>query len=395
MRAKYEFKRRLEELSTKSGKGTELISVYIPPDKKISDVTSQLKDERGQASNIKSKSTRTNVQAALDSITSRLKQMKSPPERGIVIFCGAIDVGGDRTEMETMMIEPLETITSYKYHCNSTFLLEPLEEMLKEKKTFGLLVLDKREATIGLLIGKRIEMKKHVTSSVPGKQRKGGQSARRFERLREIAIEDFYKRVGKHTNDILLSLSDLQGILIGGSGPTKDEFMKGNHLHYELQKKILGGFNVAYTNEFGLGELVDAAQDKLSELDLMREKRLMSRFMRELVNNSTAYGEEMIREKIMEGAVDVLLISEDLRREKLRVTCENCGYTKEMRSTEEKYRCPECGSNLKIIEKKDVILELSGMAEEAGADVQFISADFEEGSQLKNAFDGMAAILRY
>ena len=61
---KYEFKRLLEDLRSKSGRGTELISLYIPPDKQISDVTAQLRDEHGQASNIKSKLTRTNVQSA-------------------------------------------------------------------------------------------------------------------------------------------------------------------------------------------------------------------------------------------------------------------------------------------------------------------------------------------
>ena len=70
---RYEFKRVIENLEGKKGQATELITIYIPPDKQISDVTSQLRDEYGQASNIKSKSTRTNVQSALSSIMSRLK----------------------------------------------------------------------------------------------------------------------------------------------------------------------------------------------------------------------------------------------------------------------------------------------------------------------------------
>jgi hypothetical protein len=61
---KYEFKRLIEDLKTKTGRGTELISLYIPPDKQISDVNAQLRDEHGQAANIKSKITRTNVQSA-------------------------------------------------------------------------------------------------------------------------------------------------------------------------------------------------------------------------------------------------------------------------------------------------------------------------------------------
>ncbi|MHC1595709.1 MAG: peptide chain release factor aRF-1, partial [Candidatus Syntropharchaeales archaeon] len=193
---RYEFKKKLEELREKSGRGTELVTVYIPPEKQISDVTSQLRDEHGQASNIKSKSTRTNVQSALDSILSRLRYIKRPPENGIAIFCGAIDIGGDKTNLDTTIIIPPEPIRSYRYHCDSSFLLEPLEEILEDKKTYGLIVLDKREATIGVLKGKTISALKHTTSTVPGKTRRGGQSAQRFSRLREIAIHEFYTRIG-------------------------------------------------------------------------------------------------------------------------------------------------------------------------------------------------------
>lgn len=236
---KYEFKRKLEQLKSKKGRGTELVSLYIPPDKQISDVVSQLKVEHGQASNIKSKVTRSNVQGALDSLLSRLKYLEEVPENGIIYFTGAVDVGANKTSMETTIIEPPQPIITYRYHCDSRFYLEPLESMLKETKTYGLLVLDRREATIGLLVGKRIESYRHLTSTVPGKQRKGGQSAQRFQQLRLIAIHDFYKKVGEAANEVFMSvdMNDLAGVLIGGPSPTKEEFDSGEYLHHELEKK--------------------------------------------------------------------------------------------------------------------------------------------------------------
>ena len=36
----YEFKKILKELKEKKGKGTELVSMYVPPDKQLSDITS-------------------------------------------------------------------------------------------------------------------------------------------------------------------------------------------------------------------------------------------------------------------------------------------------------------------------------------------------------------------
>jgi len=154
------------------------------------------------------------------------------------------------------------------------FIFEPLEDMLKDKNTYGLLVLDRREATVGLLIGNRIQAFRNLTSTVPGKQRKGGQSAHRFQQLRLIAIHEFYKRIGDAASEIFMGVDhkDLKGVLIGGPSPTKEEFYAGEFLHHELLKKILGLFDTAYTDESGLSELVNAAGDKLQDIELMGQK---------------------------------------------------------------------------------------------------------------------------
>ena len=403
--SKYEFKKTLEELRTKKGRGTELISLYIPPTKQISDVTSQLRTEHGQASNIKSKVTRDNVQGALESLLSRLRYVEVP-ENGIVFFTGAVDIGANKTNMETRIVEPPQPIVTYRYHCDSAFFLEPLEEMLKDAKTYGLLVLDRREATVGLLVGKRIEAHRNLTSTVPGKQRKGGQSAHRFQQLRLIAIHEFYKRIGDAASDVFLTVDhkDFEGVLIGGPSPTKEEFESGEFLHHEIQKKVLGLFDVAYTDESGLSELVNSASERLSDLDLMVEKKLMQRFFTELVSDSgkAAYGEAQVRENLNIGAVEVLMISEALRAERLTLKCPNGDYenaiTRNFKPGEEdtsSIPCPVCGTNVEVLEKVDIVDELSELADQMATQVEFISTDFDEGSQLLNAFGGIVAILRF
>ena len=105
--------------------------------------------------------------------------------------------------------------------------------MLGEKEVYGLIVIDRREAYIGFLRGNRIEPVSGVTSMVPGKQRKGGQSSVRFQRLRLIAINEFYKKVGERASDIFLAEKDFferfKGVLIGGPTPTKEEFEAGGY----------------------------------------------------------------------------------------------------------------------------------------------------------------------
>ena len=381
-----------------------MIPCIVPPDKQISDVTSQLREEYGQASNIKSRVTRLSVQGSLESAMSRLKLIPKPPENGVVLFIGSVDIGANRTELFSAALEPPDPIVTYRYHCDSSFYLEPLEEMLADKRTFGLIVLDRREAAIGLLKGKYIESLKTLTSTVPGKQRKGGQSSHRFQQLRLIAIHDFYKRIGESANDAFLPIDpkDLEGILIGGPSPTNEEFWEGGFLHHELQRKVLAALDVSYTDESGLYELVDTAQEQLADLEVTQDKEIMRRFMKELVSDKglAAYGEKEVRHNLELGAVDVLLLSEDLRKTRAKIVCTNrsCDYTDSQTrsgSSEPVGTCLKCSSPLTIEEEVDIVSDLSKLAELSGAEVKIISTEFEEGAQLFRAFGGIAAILRY
>ena len=409
-RKRYDFKKTLEKLQSQQGDGTELITLYIPPDKQIFDVTNQLKDEFGQCANIKSKQTRTNVQSAISSILSRLKYYKRPPEKGLAVFCGTVKLYGDRTDLQCTIIEPPEPLNLYMYRCSSNFELDPLKQMLEEKYVYGLLVLDRREAYWGFLRGNRIEPIGGATSTVPGKMRKGGQSAARFGRLREIAINEFYTKVGERSSAIFLAEKNFferfKGVLIGGPSPTKEEFEAGNFLHHEVQKKIIGLFDVAYTNEDGLAELVDAAKDALKGMGVVKEKEFMQRFLKELVKDAglAAYGEESIRKNLEIGAVDILLLSANLRKSRLRVKCQSCDYTHERTINVEPGKtirdidlgsCPKCTAPIILEEEIDIIDELAKLADASSAKVEIISDDFEEGSILFTAFGGIAAILRY
>jgi peptide chain release factor subunit 1 len=409
-RKRYDFKKTLEKLQSQQGDGTELITLYIPPDKQIFDVTNQLKDEFGQCANIKSKQTRTNVQSAISSILSRLKYYKRPPAKGLAVFCGTVKLYGDRTDLQCTIIEPPEPLNLYMYRCSSNFELDPLKQMLEEKYVYGLLVLDRREAYWGFLRGNRIEPIGGATSTVPGKMRKGGQSAARFGRLREIAINEFYTKVGERSSAIFLAEKDFferfKGVLIGGPSPTKEEFEAGSFLHHEIQKKIIGLFDVAYTNEDGLAELVDAAKDALKGMGVVKEKEFMQRFLKELVKDAglAAYGEESIRKNLEIGAIDTLLLSANLRKSRLRVKCQSCDYTHEQTINVEPGKtvrdidfgsCPKCTAPIIFEEETDIIDELAKLADASSAKVEIISDDFEEGSILFTAFGGIAAILRY
>lgn len=397
---RYDFKRALEEIREIHGRGTELVSVYVPPDKLISDVANYLRNEYSQSQNIKSKRTNKAVTGAIESILARLKYFKTPPENGVIFFVGEAPTAGDQTKQVQYVLEPPEPITSFLYRCDSEFYTEKLWDMLDEKQTYGLLVIDRSESTIGLLKGKRVMTVKNIQSLVPSKHGRGGQSALRFERLIEIAAHEFYKKTADVANEAFLAQPDLKGVLIGGPGPTKEFFVKEEYLHHELRKKIIDTFDTGYTDEYGLKELVEKAKDSLIDLDLMREKALMQRLLEEIRKSDgglASYGEDQVRHALEMGAVDTLLLSEGLRKKRVAISCPKCGWSGWLTvDREEDARCPKCPQVDPVVENVvDLVDNFYEAASKVGTKVELLSVDSEEGEMLMKAFGGIAAILRY
>lgn len=176
-------KKLIKELEKIKGRHTELVSVYIPAGYNLFDVINQLAEERSTAENIKSKSTRKNVVAALEKIIQHLRLFKQTPPNGLVVFAGNVSPVEGKEDIKLWSIEPPEKLETKIYWCDQVFVLDPLREMVKEKDVYGLIVLDAKEATVGLLKGKKIVVKKRLESTVPSKTVKGGMCLHRSSQI--------------------------------------------------------------------------------------------------------------------------------------------------------------------------------------------------------------------
>ncbi len=407
--ARFKFRRTLEQLARKEGRGTELISLYVPPDRRVYEVLSQLREEAGTAENIKSRSTRQNVQDAIERVSQRLRLFKEPPPTGLVMFAGAIPQNGFGSEkMEIYTLIPPEPITVGFYRCDARFHVEPLLQLVVEKDTYGILVIDGTEAVVATLKGRRVDIVDTFTSGIPGKSRAGGQSARRFERIREQVTNDYYKRVGEHFNEIMAKAPDLKGIIIGGPGPTKYVWAEGDHINYMLKKKVLSIIDTSYTSEAGVEEVVEKSNEILKGVRYNEEKQLVQKFLYELGHETgkSAFGEKDVQRFLENGVVESLLISERLEGVRLVLKCKNCGNNEEFRGS--KYEadatktqlttqpCKKCGkTNMEPEQENDIIDNFLELAEKAGTTVEVISEETEEGRMLRDSFGKVAAVLRY
>ena len=356
--SKQELKELIEELEKHRGRQTELISVYVPAGYDANTVQKQLEAEKSTAKNIKSTATRKNVSDALDKLVRHLKGIKKTPVNGLALFCGNVSKSEGQSDLQLWEIEPPMPLKNRLYRCDKEFVLDSLHTMLEVDKIFALLVMDRKEATIGLLEGKRIELLHKLTSGIPGKVRAGGQSAQRFHRITEGLTKEFYKRISDQMKKIFFDVKKLKGILIGGPIPTKDEFIDGEYLVTQLREKIIGKIDLGDSSESGLKELVERSQDILAEQDIIKEKNYLKLLFETLGKKPdlALLKEEDNRTALERGAVDKLYLSIKLSR--------------------------------------SLIKDLTILANNIGSEVIMVSMDTEEGDQFFN-MGGIGSILRF
>jgi len=355
---KLKLKHFIKELEQYRGRHTELVSVYIPAGYDMNKIINHLQQEQGTASNIKSASTRKNVIDALERMIQHLKLFKRTPEHGLAVFSGNVAEREGQQDFKVWSVEPPIPLNQRLYRCDKEFVLEPLREMVEHEDVYGMVVMDRRDATMALLKGKSIVPLQKTHSEVPGKIRAGGQSAPRFARLREGAIKDHYKKVAEYMKNQFLFLKDLKGILLGGPSTTTTDFINKGYLTADVKKKIIAVKDLSYTGEFGLQELLEKSQDVLAEEEVAKEKKLMQRFFNLLATKPelVSYGEKQVKKCVEIGAAEVVLLSETLSDELLD--------------------------------------EFDEMAKKVGTEIEIISSETREGVQLRE-MGGVAAILRY
>jgi peptide chain release factor subunit 1 len=403
----YKVRKLISELASKEGRGTELVTLYVPPKKPIHEVIANLREEWGTAGNIKSDTTRNHVQDALTRTMQRLKLYRTTPENGLVIFCGALPTNGPGSEViDLYEISPPKPVTAYLYQCDDHFHLEWLKDMLREEKVFGLVSIDASETGLGILSGDRLEIPDLITSGVSGKTRKGGQSARRYERLRDMELTYYYNRVGEHATRVFIDNEKVTGVVVGGPGPTKEEFLKGGYLHYELKKKVLAVIDTSYAGREGVRELVEKAADTLQDVRLVEEKKLVQKFLFEVNKQGglAAYGLPRVIDALQKANAEVVLVSDDLNTVRIEATCKKCGTVKsevaqggvKVQKKQEMISepCKKCGGLEYDVSEKDIVDVLEELAFQVGSKVEVISSGTEEGNMFKS-FGGVAAIMRY
>jgi len=406
----YKIRKTLEELSQKTGRGTELISLYVPQGKQLHEVITNLREEQGTADNIKSDLTRTHVVDSLSKVVQRLKLYKKTPERGLVIFCGALPPeGGGPLGSEVVKvyeIDPPKDLKTFLYRCDDHFHVDILKDMLKDDNLVGFLAIDAKDAGWGLLHGDKIEVLKETGSGVAGKHRQGGQSAKRFQKLREMELTYFFNRVADITKEFFIDIYPIKGLIISGPGPTKEEFINNNYLEYRLQDMVLATIDASYSGSEGIREAFAKSGEILSDYRMVEEKKIVEELFKHINSNTGlgAYGMKEVINYLKNNVADKIIVTDDTNLYRIECKCKKCQNIQEdivelpkviPRKTELlNASCPNCKSTDSEVSQQDIVDYLALLATKTGTVIEVVSGKAEHGTML-SSIGKIGAILRY
>jgi peptide chain release factor 1, archaeal and eukaryotic forms len=401
----HKLRKLIAGLSDKEAREKEFISLYIPSQASVDAVVEDLKkQEENCNSAVKGENRRR--KEAVKNVINYLRAQKEAPKNGQAIFAGVYSANGTGKEVFNVEeLSPPTPISSYLCTIENQFILEPLRDMLRDQRTTGIISLDAKNANFSLLTGGNLQSLEDLTSGVPGKTGKGGQSQRRYERERDMEITNWFHRVAEHAADQFLDKQKITTLLVGGPGETKNEFLKGDYLNYQLKKLLLKTVDTQCVGSSAALEVLDKSADALTNMCGPEERGTMQRLLESLNKQDglAVCGLDPVLMELKRGSVEVAILTDESDLYEAVFTCRNCGLSKseviKKNDAAAVQRmaaasCERCQAVDYERAEKDMVDVLEDAASSTDARVEVIFTDSEEKAKLKS-LGGFAALLRY
>lgn len=402
----FKVKKLIKNLEAARGNGTSMISLIIPPGDQLSRVNKMLSDEYGTASNIKSRVNRLSVLGAITSTQQRLKLYNKCPKNGLVIYCGTVITDEGKERKVNIDFEPFKPINTSLYLCDNKFHTEDLNELLMDDEAFGFIVMDGNGTLYGTVQGSNREVLHKFSVDLPKKHGRGGQSALRFARLRLEKRHNYVRKVAELATQLFVpdgQKPNVQGIVLAGSADFKSELMRSDLFDQRLSKIVIKMVDVSYGGENGFNQAIEMSADTLSNVKLMKEKKLLQKYMDEISQDTGKYC-YMIEDTLKAldlGAVEDLIIWDNLETQRYVLRNTSTGeervlhLNKEQEQNDKLFHDPESGVELETVDKEPFVEWMANNYKQFGCNLEFITDRSGEGTQFVKGFGGVGGILRW
>ncbi|CAF0869157.1 unnamed protein product [Rotaria sordida] len=150
---------------------------------------------------------------------------------------------------------------------------------------------------------------------LPRKRRYGGASALRQARLRNEKRYNYIQKVSEVAVQCFITDGkvNVTSIILAIEGTFTSEFQQPDIFDPRLQEKLLQRVIISYGGENGFNQAIDLASETLSNIKLIQEKKVISRYFDEVSKNSNNYcfGVDETLKALEMGAVETLIVWEN------------------------------------------------------------------------------------
>ena len=383
-----------------------MISLVMPPKSQIALTNKMLTDEYGTASNIKSRVNRQSVLSAITSAQQRLKLYNRCPANGLVIYCGEVMTDDGKIKKVSIDFEPFRPINTSLYMCDNKFHTQALTELLNDDQRFGFIIMDGNGSLYGTVCGNTREVLHKFTVDLPKKHGRGGQSSVRFARLRVEKRFNYMRKVAETATQMFITddRPNVAGIVLAGSAEFKQQLTTTELLDPRLVAVIIKVVDIAYGGENGFNQAIELAAESLSNVKLVQEKRLITKYFEEIAQDTGKFcfgvGDTMAALEM--SALETIIVWEDL--EIVRYDLKNAaGKTSVvfLNSEADKAKAraqfvdPVTDADLEIVDKCTLVEWFANNYKSFGATLEYVTNRSQEGSQFVRGFGGIGGILRW
>jgi len=197
--------------------------------------------------------------------------------------------------------------------------------------------------------------------------------------------------------------ANINGIVLAGCADFKNDLYQSEMFDPRLKPKVLKIVDVSYGGENGFNQAVELAQECLSNVKFVQEKKILSKFFEEISTDSglVVFGVHDTMKVLETGAIETLLIYENMDIHRLILKNKEDESTSiiylatDQLADPKHYRDANTRAELETVESVQLSEWIAENYVNFGASLQFITDKSSEGFQFVKGFGGIGGFLRY
>jgi len=211
---------------------------------------------------------------------------------------------------------PIPNLKLDVYRCDSRFVVGPILEMLEDSPLYGFIIVDGNEVLYATKKGPHVNILHRFSEDLPNRHKKGGQSAPRFQRLREERKDAYVSKICElatqvfvRTHECTHGIPFISGLIIAGYGATKNRVEVS--LDKQLAKLVIGTIVLSDSGKRGLQQALDQSTSLIRAATNAPALMALTQFFNEIQNDTkrAVYGQNDVDRCIELGLVKTVLLS--------------------------------------------------------------------------------------